>query len=378
MSNLGVSTPVDSISMKKVILSYALVLLTISLTLLSCGEKKNASKSLRIKKLTKVISPKNGAQINLGIESIVFALQATQDTAKIDSFQVMHGVNLVYSSVQSQVVDSSALRKTGRQNFRITTFLDNGGKDVHNLTLVLMSNIEPKKYTYQKVNTFPHDPDAYTQGLFFLDGLLYENTGQNGYSSLRKVEINSGKLLQKYELPDDYFGEGITLLNDEIYMLTYTSRKGFVFDLETFEEIRQFDYPTQGWGITTIGDSLAMTDGSENIYYIDPVNFTETSRVQVYDQYRSVRNLNELEYVNGDIFANVYQTDEIVIIEPESGKIKGRIDLTGIFNQANYDRRLDVLNGIAYDKTGDRLFVTGKWWPKLYEIILISVEDSSS
>lgn len=223
-------------------------------------------------------------------------------------------------------------------------------------------------YTYEIINTYPHDRDAFTQGLVFEDGFLYEGTGIPGHSTLRKVELETGKVLNIYFLPHKYFGEGITIFNDSIVQLTWVSHIGFVYDKETFELLDDFSYPTEGWGITHDGENLIMSDGTSSLHYIDPQSFEEVRRIEVYAGDEPVTRLNELEYIDGKIYANVWLTDLVAVIEPQSGKVAAWIDLRGLLNPEDMTEPVDVLNGIAYDSEGERLFVTGKWWPKLFEI----------
>ena len=354
---------------------WILLFLSIGILFVQCGENKTTNKSPRIKKVAKVISPKNGMQITTSVP-VKFEVVSTQDTVGIDYFTVSLGTKLVYTS-NSDSLQQFAFERTGLQNLSYSVYLSNGKKEQHSQFLTALSDVKPVRYTYKKINSFTHDPDAFTQGLIFNDGILIESTGHHGESSLRKVDISSGNVIQKIDLDQAYFGEGITLLGDEIFMLTWKSQKGFVFDKNDFSKKREFTYPTEGWGITTMGDTLVMTDESEKIYFMDPSTFTQIDKIEVYDQNGPVDALNELEYINGEIYANVYQTDDIVIIDPKTGKVTGIINLEGIFNKQNYGRRTDVLNGIAYDDKTDRLFVTGKYYPKLYEIDLVPLEEPS-
>ncbi|MGK7873317.1 MAG: glutaminyl-peptide cyclotransferase [Xenococcaceae cyanobacterium] len=235
-------------------------------------------------------------------------------------------------------------------------------------------------YTYSIVNIYPHDQEAFTQGLIYHNGLLYEGTGLRGKSSLRRVELETGKVLQIRRLNERYFGEGITLWQDRIIQLTWTSQVGFVYNRETFEKLKEFAYRTEGWGITQDGERLIMSDGTDTLYFLDPDTFKEIGSIQVRDQQRPVVKLNELEYINGEIFANVWQTDRIARISPTTGRVLGWIDLTGLLELKPVPGRGNpqnvVLNGIAYDEEGDRLFVTGKFWPKLFEIELVPQETA--
>jgi glutamine cyclotransferase len=224
---------------------------------------------------------------------------------------------------------------------------------------------------YRIMKTYPHDNQAFTQGLVYHQGVLYEGTGLRGRSSLRKVELETGKVLQIHQLPDQYFGEGIVIWQDKIIQLTWQSQVGFVYDRETFEQVGEFNYPTEGWGITHDGEKLIMSDGTDTLFFLDPETFQEIGRIQVRYGNQPVRQLNELEYINGEVFANVWMTDLIVRIDPETGEILGAIDLTGLYYPDAQYKGNDVLNGIAYDPEADRLFVTGKLWPNLYEIELV-------
>jgi glutamine cyclotransferase len=228
--------------------------------------------------------------------------------------------------------------------------------------------------TYRIVNTYPHDRSAFTQGLVFADDFLYEGTGLRGHSSLRKVDLKTGNILRVRRLPAQFFGEGITIYGNRVIQLTWRSRVGFVYDRETFQLLDTFTYPTEGWGITHDGRSLIMSDGTSTLYFLDPQTFQEVNRLKVHTRDGPVSRLNELEYVQGAIYANVWQTDRIAKISPETGEVIGWIDLEGLLRPEDRDRRVDVLNGIAYDVKNDRLFVTGKLWPKLFEIKLTGPE----
>jgi glutaminyl-peptide cyclotransferase len=220
---------------------------------------------------------------------------------------------------------------------------------------------------YRVLHTYKHDREAFTQGLLFHDGFLYEGTGTEGKSSLRKVDLATGNVLRRVDLPSAYFGEGLALWKDKLIQLTWKSKIGFVYDLATFKQVRTFTYNREGWGITQDGKRLIMSDGSSTLYFWDPETFKEIGHLNVTDHGRSVPELNELEYVRGEIYANVWRTERIARISPSTGKVVGWIDLPGLLPPA--DRAgADVLNGIAYDAKLNRLFVTGKWWPKLFQI----------
>jgi len=225
-------------------------------------------------------------------------------------------------------------------------------------------------YGYQIVRVYPHDPKAFTQGLQFVDGVFYEGTGQVGQSSIRRVEVETGKVLQQRDVPPPHFGEGITVWKNDLLELTWQTHVAFVYDRKTFEPKKKFSYPGEGWGLTHDGTNLIMSDGTSDLRVLDPVTFVEKRRIKVTAAGTPLRELNEVEFVKGEIFANIWMTDYIARIAPDSGKVVGYIDLRGLLTTAER-ARTDVLNGIAYDVKGDRLFVTGKWWPKLFEIKVV-------
>ena len=228
------------------------------------------------------------------------------------------------------------------------------------------------QYSYQIVHAYPHDRLAFTEGLFYLNGALYESTGLEGQSSLRRVKLETGEVVQKYDLPDSYFGEGIVNWKDRIVQLTWRTQVGFVYDLKTFEKKREFRYPGEGWALTQDGRRLIMDDGTAQIRFWNPESLEEMGRITVTDRSQPVMNLNELEWVDGEIYANIWGTSRIARINPASGKVVGWIDLSGLQRASGADPHSDsVLNGIAYDAKSHRLFVTGKRWPKLFEIRLV-------
>ena len=237
------------------------------------------------------------------------------------------------------------------------------------------TNGEVWKYSYEIVNTFPHDRTAFTEGLVFLNGNLIESTGLNGHSTLREVDLQSGKVLRQILVPDRYFGEGAAALEGHVYQLTWQAQKGFVYDFKTFAKEKEFAYTGEGWGLTTDGHWLIESDGSSQLRFFDPGTFKMERTLQVNLQGRAVDHLNELEYVQREIFANVWTTDFVVRIDPGNGAVTGVIKFTGLLVPADRDASTDVLNGIAYDAAGDRLFVTGKNWPKLFEVRLKRVRS---
>ena len=237
----------------------------------------------------------------------------------------------------------------------------------------LTSRAEPSSathYDYEVIQTYPHDRSAYTQGLVFLDGVLYEGTGLEGQSTLRKVKLETGEVMQQQMLAPEYFGEGIAVLGDKIYQLTWRTGVGFVYDRSTFALQKTFQYSGEGWGLTHDGRQLIRSDGTSLLRWMDPVTLTDVRSVYVQDSGTAVRQLNELEWVRGEIWANIYTTNRIARIDPSTGSVTGWVHLPGLLKPDDLAQRVDVLNGIAFDAVGNRIFVTGKWWPKLFEIKL--------
>lgn len=226
----------------------------------------------------------------------------------------------------------------------------------------------PIVYGYAKVDSFPHDPQAFTQGLVYRDGLLYESTGRYGASTLREVELATGRVLRSRALDGRVWGEGLTLMGDRLIQLTWRSGRGFVYDRATFELLEEFRYPTEGWGLTHDGSRLILSDGSATLYFLEPETFTEVARLTVMDGGTTVTRLNELEYVDGEIWANVWMSQRIARIDPASGRVTGWIDLSGILPLGSCPSPMDVLNGIAYDPEEKRIFVTGKDWCRIFRI----------
>ncbi len=226
----------------------------------------------------------------------------------------------------------------------------------------------PTKYTYQITKTFPHDTTAYTEGLIFNGGEIYESTGEYGTSYLRRTDLQSGRVLQQYNLTGDLYGEGLTQVDGTLVQLTWLNNIGFIYDKQTFALLDNFSVSTEGWGLTYNGNQLIMSDGTSKLHFLDPGTHAVTGQVTVKDGDTEITKINELEYVKGDIYANIWQTTKIAIINPQTGQVKGWIDLSGLYQSQGVN---DVLNGIAYDAQTGRLFVTGKNWPNLYEIELV-------
>ncbi len=240
------------------------------------------------------------------------------------------------------------------------------------------STASPAEYTFTVVRVFPHDTAAYTQGLAYRDGYLYEGTGRNGQSSLRKVRLETGEVAQQVNLGNEFFGEGIAIIKDQVFQLTWTSGVGFVYDWNTFRLLRRFSYTGEGWGLATDGRELFLSDGTAEIRVLDPETFQVKRRIKVHDGSTAIDQLNELEWVDGQIFANVWHMNRIARISPQTGEVVGWIDLMGLLSSVYRLEPEAVLNGIAYDPVGKRLFVTGKLWPSVFEIRLLPKGRSKS
>ncbi|MEP5611073.1 MAG: glutaminyl-peptide cyclotransferase [Cyclobacteriaceae bacterium] len=336
----------------------------IAILLLSCGEKETKERPAtpRIKKQTKIVSPKQNERLSLG-DAVSF--EFASGDVEIDSIQLEENSSSQTFSASKFEIKLTAT-KVGSQRIKSTVYFA-GKKETHYSKVVVFPTEEPEEYTYEIVNTYPHDPSDYTQGLLVDGGFMYESTGQNGNSALKKKDIESGKTLEQINLSDDFFGEGLALLDDKFYQLTYTSQACFVYD-RSFEKINTFTYEDQqGWGLTEFEGNLLMTNSSQKLLVRSPDNFAVLEEYEVYNNEGKVESINELEIIDGMIYANVYQEDYIVVIDPDTGTVVRKIDMSGLLSAAELEG-VDVLNGIAYDQQNDRIFVTGKLWPKLFEV----------
>ena len=318
--------------------------------------------------------PADGDTFTVG-DDIVIEVNLDEGAGEAVSVKMtVDGRDALFSGgIPGELVWNSGGQPVGSRQVRITLSFDDERTETYPLRIVLRSDIVPTRYRYRIVNSYPHDIRAFTQGLVFHEGYLYESTGQYGQSTLRKVEPETGEVLRSLNLDRELFGEGLCVHDGKLYQLTWKSRVGFIYDIESFRVLSRIHYPTEGWGLTSDGVNLLKSDGSHYIYALEPQYFSEIDRFEVFDNNGRVEGLNELEYIDGTIYANVFGTDEIVMIEHESGRVTGIIDLTGLLDRRYHHPNLDVLNGIAYDHDNDRLFVTGKNWPRLFEIELVRV-----
>ncbi|WP_053991331.1 glutaminyl-peptide cyclotransferase [Mangrovimonas sp. TPBH4] len=262
--------------------------------------------------------------------------------------------------------------KLGVQKITASITTEDGTDEV-STRITILNNQKPKLYTFNIINEYPHDITSYTQGLEFHDGYLYESTGQYNESKLRKVDYKTGEVLQNTDLERQYFGEGMTIMNDKIYQLTWRENTGFVYQLDSFEKISTFTYgqSKEGWGLCNDSEVIYKSDGTENIWILDPNTLQEKDHIQVYRDKGKIINLNELEWIDGKIYANNYQYNGVTIINPENGAVEGVIDFSPLHKKVKQHPGLDVLNGIAYNPETKTLFVTGKRWNKLFEVEII-------
>jgi glutamine cyclotransferase len=341
------------------------------------GEKTKDTNSGNVKAY-RLISPENNEYVHPGQELLVH-FEPAEDSIIADSIQILFKGKMIHENALDSEKAYFVVPKDnpGAVSLRILLKLSDGKEEAHSMKLRLTSDIVPDNYRFVVKRTYPHDKGAFTQGLEYKDGFIYEGTGNYGESSLRKVDLATGEILKFKNLSSDLFGEGITLINNQIYQITYREQVGFVYDHDNFELIRKIYYQNrEGWGLTNNGENILMSDGSHNIYFMDTTYFSVVSKIEVFDNEKEVDLLNELELINGVLYANRYTTEEIVMVDPQSGKLLGRIDMTGILNEADRHSSIDYFNGIAWDEENERIFVTGKYWPKLYEVEFVKISGS--
>lgn len=342
------------------------------LFLTQCSEpkEKNNKKSPRKEVFSTISSPKNNSALTVG-DSILFEIKSKNPEVKIDSTALIHFGNLQALSTKSSFKWSTKNQNVGLNTFVLNTYLSNGMVEKKIVNTVLLSDIIPETMSYDVVESYPHDVTSYTQGLLIDNGTMYENTGRRNKSFLKKIDLSKGTSLAETKLDPQYFGEGISIIGDKIFMLTWESRIGFVYDKNTLEQLDKFYYQTEGWGLTNVGqDTLVMSDGSNKLYLKNPQDFSNLATIEVYDNKGPIDNLNELEYIDGKVYANRYTTNLIYVIDLKTGKAEKIIDFSQIYDWDQYDGHIDYLNGIAYDRLNKNMYVTGKLWPFLFKIRL--------
>ncbi len=331
----------------------------LAIVLTNCGGSTTATAQLFKIQLDAAKNDfKNGQQVGITIEN---KKQKTID-------QVTYSIDGEILPLQDDTVTLNA-KALGNKVLKAEISFEGNTVEVSK-NIKLLAADSPAIYTYEIINTYPHDIDAYTQGLEFYDDVLYESTGLRGKSSLRKVDYKTGSILKQIDLDASFFGEGITILNNKIYMLSWQKQTGFIFDLESFEELDQFKYnqSKEGWGLCNNGERLYKSDGTEKIWLLNPETLTEEDYIETVTNRSIFNKANELEYVNGKIYANVYQKESMMIIDAASGAIEGVINFGGLKDKVTAHEQLNVLNGVAYHPTRETFFVTGKNWDKLFEV----------
>lgn len=353
--------------MKRLATPYLLlIIVTLGCSNPQKPREKQITKEPVVQEVIRISSPSQGSQFQEG-ELIQVQFSPISEGVAIDSVTLsIDGVRVGVTQGQSYTIPTQGLR-LGNRIVRVTAWVQSQRHSA-SVGIQLRANTPPKILRYKVVNTYPHDIQAFTQGLFYHQGYLIESTGLHGASSLRRVQIETGKVIQSVNLDRAYFGEGTALHNGAIYQLTWTSMKGFVYDAQTFAVLRTFSYSTQGWGLTNFNGKLVMTDGSNIMYIMEPSSFNEVDRIEVYDDKGPVSKLNEIELIDGKIWANIFLTETVVIIDPNSGRVEAKVDFSGLLSESDRHVNIDVLNGIAWDEANRRLFVTGKNWPKLYHV----------
>ncbi|WP_370390922.1 glutaminyl-peptide cyclotransferase [uncultured Winogradskyella sp.] len=289
----------------------------------------------------------------------------------IDNPKQLEITEIVYKIDNAVIKANQPLIKMKLGSKTVTAEITYGEEtDTISKSIKIYNNKIPDIYSYEIVNTYPHDITSYTQGLEFYNGELYESTGQRGESKLRKIDFETGEVLRNIDLSPKFFGEGLTVLNDQIYQLTWQAKMGFIYDAATFERTGSFKYgqSKEGWGLCNDGSLLYKSDGTEKIWILDPQNMTEVGHLEVYTEKGKIPSLNELEWIDGKLFANIYQRNGVVIIDPNTGGVEGVIDFKPLRNLVKQHDKLDVLNGIAYNPERQTIFVTGKNWDKLFEV----------
>ncbi len=353
------------------------VLILVVMVLVACStttDEPTKTTSPRIRKNSSIALPKTNQKVNFS-EGIQWELQVADGQPAIDSFQIEGlGESVTIRGASGSWTPTSP--RAGTPKLKLTVHMG-ANNEVHYPRLKFVPSQAPKKFTYKVINTFPHNPEAYIQGFLVMDDRFIESTGQYGRSTLMKTKLN-GDVINRISLEDQFFGEGCTVWDDKIYQLTWHEQTVLVYDMD-FNELDRLPFSNQrneGWGLTTWRESMIMTDGSENLYFMDPNRFTETDRIQVYRQDQPVGNLNELETVGELIYANVYGKEIVVMIDPLTGAVVGEIDFSGLLARGSDGTGIDyVLNGIAYDSENDRLFVTGKLWKTIFEVELVEKPD---
>ena len=337
------------------------------------GQHKETNKETKNYELIEFAKPFNNSSFKLG-ETITFQIHKVSDTTRIDSVKI--SVDDKYAATLSdkklQFSWNSKNSRLGHIPVEAKAYAPGGLNESVTLYILLLSDTKPVQYTYKIIKVYPHDRSSYTQGLKYENGFFYESAGEYGMSALKKVRLETGESVMFSSLDPTIFAEGLAIKDDQIYQITYKEHLGFVYAKSTFKLLRKFSFDyAEGWGLEFDGKKFLMTDGSCNVYFMDPDHFTQTGKIEVTSDEGTIDSINELELIHGKLYANVYTQDYILIIDPTTGKVLGNIDFKGILPKKDYDENTNVLNGIAWNPANDHLFITGKNWPKLFEVVII-------
>jgi glutamine cyclotransferase len=352
------------------------LLIVFALSSCSCnngGNVKGGERPPRRRAQIGIVSPAGNERAALG-STLTLAVKVSDNALPVDSLRwFVDGKHLATVASPDSSAWNTAGQTTGTHRIEAVAHYADGQRDIVSSSVCLLASRPPKRYACKVVRIYPHDVGAYTQGLLFDDGFLYESTGLKGESTLRKVALATGKPEQSVNIPAEMFGEGLALADDRLVQITWQDQTAFFYRKSDFALLQKVRYPMrEGWGLACDGKHLLMTDGTANLYFMDREYFTEVRRLEVCNHRGTVALLNELEYINGELWANVYRKDEILRIDPASGAVTGVIDMKGLLSAADMHRDIDVLNGIAFDASTGKIYVTGKKWPKLFEIEVVA------
>ena len=346
----------------------AFIVLSVFISSFSCSNKANRSRKPAVRITAESVHKKivYGDDINIGISVKVKDGELRETNIFVDSVMLTSDKNAEFTYTLK------GYKNIGKHTLRAEAVKSDGVKGIYYKTFEVLSDVVPEKFGYEVVQTYPHNETSFTEGLEIHNGFIYESTGENGKSFLYKNNLKTGQTVKSVKLADKYFGEGITIFNDRIFQLTYKTKIGFIYNLENMALVDSFHFESaEGWGMTHDEKYLIMGDGTNILTYIDPTTLKTVKKLQVYDDKNAVVYVNELEYSEGFIYANIWGTNLIVKIDPQTGKVLSRIDLEGIMILSNPDKPIDVLNGIAIDPVTKKMYVTGKFFPKLFEIKLV-------
>lgn len=348
-----------------------LLIITVITSVISCSGKPKQSR----KPVSQIKIENKQNKLVLG-DALLVSIKTKLHDGELDKTEIYIDDEIV--DTKKELIFNSKIEnisKVGKHIVKVVTSKIDGIEGVNYKSFEVLSDVIPEKFTYAVLKTIPHNEKYFTEGFEIHDGFLFESTGENGTSGIFKTNLQTSKLLQSVELDKQYFGEGITIFNKKIYQLTYKAKKGFIYDLESFAKIDSFIFTSeQGWGMTNDGKNLIMSDGTHQLTYLDPETLNVNNKLQVSNNKGIVPLINELEYSNGFIYANIYTTETIIKIDPSTGKVLAEIDLKGLLGTYNTTERIDVLNGIAIDSKTNKIYVTGKLWPKIFEIETVKKE----